>query len=303
MPRPASFLLPLLAISLLGSAVHARAQGYARMFLNAPMDTDMAMFTYQNTRSNTEADLDISSPGSESRINVGSFAYARIMSLFGRTGGPGFSVPWISVESEDAESGQSLMDLEGWGDPAATFDVNIFGADAMPREQFILTPSRTYLSLHLAAGTPWGSYDADRPSNLGGNRWTGKATVNYSITGDEGVSWLDFYAAAKVFGDNDEYYGSRTRSQEALLSFETHYSHNLTRRVWLGGGLAYTHGGQVEVDGVETGAAQNTVKGIVSSGFRLWKGSTGIISYNHTLIRPDASPKEGTVMLQLILTF
>ena len=295
--------LPAAALAVICSAANARAQGYGRMYLNAPKDTDMAMFTYLNTRSNTEADLDISNPGSESRINVGSFAYARIMSIFGRTGGPGFSIPYISVDSEDSETGQSLMDLEGWGDPALTFDVNIFGADAMPREQFVLTPSRTYLGLHLAAGTPWGSYDADSATNLGGNRWSGKATVNYSITGDEGVSWLDFYAAAKVFGDNDDYFGNRERSQDPLLSFETHYSHNINSKVWLGGGLAYSYGGQVAVDGLETGVAQNTVKGIVSSGFRLWKGSTGIISYNHTLIRPDASPKEGTLMLQLILTF
>jgi len=303
MPRPVLPALLSAALAIFCSAANAHAQGYARMFLNAPKDTDMAMFTYQNTRSNTEADLDVSNPGSESRINVGSLAYARIMSIFGRTGGPGFSIPYISVESEDSASGQSLMDLEGWGDPALTFDVNIFGADAMPREQFIQTPSRTYLSLHLAAGTPWGSYDAGSSSNLGGNRWSGKATANYSITGDEGVSWLDFYAAAKVFGDNDEYYGNRQRSQDPLLSFETHYSHNVNSRVWLGGGLAYSYGGQVAVDGLETGTAQNTVKGIVSGGFRLWKGSTGIISYNHTLLRPDASPKEGTLMLQLILTF
>lgn len=74
-------------------------------------------------------------------------------------------------------------------------------------------------------------------------------------------------------------------------------------RIWLGGGLAYNNGGQVAIDGLETGTAQNTVKGIASAGFRLWKGSTGIISYNHTLIRPDDSPREGTLMLQLILTF
>ena len=84
---------------------------------------------------------------------------------------------------------------------------------------------------------------------------------------------------------------------------KSHFRHNVNPRVWLGGGLAYTHGGQVEVDGLETGAAQNNLKGIASAGFRLWKGSTGIISYNHTLIRPNDAPKEGTLMLQMILTF
>ncbi len=279
------------------------AQGYARMFLNAPKDTDMLMFTYLNTRSNTEGDLDISAPGTESKINVGSFAYARIMSIFGRTGGPGFSIPYLSVDSSDSDTGQSLVDLEGWGDPSLTFDVNIFGADAMTREQFVLTPSETYLSLHLALGTPWGNYDPDEALNTGGNRWNGKATVNYSITCDEGISWFDFYAAAKIFGDNDEFFGGRERSQEPIFSLETYYSHNVNPRIWLGGGLAYSNGGQVAVDGLETGTAQNTVKGIVSAGCRLWKGSTGIISYNHTLIRPDDSPREGTLMLQLILTF
>lgn len=288
---------------VIGSPAVVSAQGYARMYLNAPKDTDMFMFTYLNTRSNTEGDLDISRPGTEARINVGSFAYARIMSIFGRTGGPGFSVPYLSVNSSDADTGETLVDLEGWGDPALTFDVNIFGADAMTREQFVLTPSRTYLSLHLALGTPWGSYDSAEALNTGGNRWNGKATLNYSVTADEGVSWFDFYAAAKIFGDNEEYFGGRERSQEPIFSLEAHYSHNVNPRIWLGGGLAYNHGGQVAVDGIETGTAQNTLKGIASTGCRLWKGSTGIISYNHTLIRPDDAPREGTLLLQLILTF
>jgi len=59
----------------------------------------------------------------------------------------------------------------------------------------------------------------------------------------------------------------------------------------------------VAIDGLETGTEQNTLKGIASAGFRLWKGGTGILSYNHTLIRPDTSPKEGTLMLPLIQTF
>lgn len=273
------------------------------MYLNAPKDVNMAMFTYLNTRSNTESDLNISQPGSETRIDVSSFAYARIISLFGRTGGPGFSIPYLSVESTDSRTGQTLLDLEGWGDPSFTFDINLFGADAMSRELFLITPPRTYCSLHMALGTPWGSYNSDRTSNVGGNRWTGKVTLNYSITGDEGMSWFDVYAATKIFGDNEDFSGGRERSQEPIYSIESHYSHHVHSRVWLGGGLAYAHGGKVAVDGLETGTAQNTIKGIASSGFRLWKGGTGNISYNHTLIRPNDSPKEETLMLQVIQLF
>lgn len=273
------------------------------MYLNAPKDTNMAMLTYLNTRSNTEADLEVINPGSEARINVGSFTYARIMGIFGRTGGPGFSLPYLSVESTDSGSGRKLLDLDGWGDPSFTFDLNLFGADAMTREELATTPPKTYCSIHLALGTPWGNYDSERMSNLGGNRWTGKATVNYSITRDEGNSWLDFYATAKIFGDNDDYFGGRTQSQEPIYSLETHYSRNVTSRIWLGCGLAYTNGGQLAIDDLETGTAQNTLRGIASAGFRLWKGTTGIVSYNHTLIRPDVSPKEGTLMLQLIRFF
>lgn len=303
MCRYCRFVVLLVFPIAIWSAGGASAQGYARMYLNAPKDTNMAMFTYLNTRSNTEADLEIINPGTDARINVGSFTYARIMSIFGRTGGPGFSLPYISVESTESDTGKSLLDLHGWGDPSLTFDVNLFGADAMTREELANSPPRTYCSLHLALGTPWGSYRADRVSNLGGNRWTGKATLNYSITRNEGDSWLDFYATAKVFGDNDDYFGGRKQSQNPIYSLETHYSHNVTPRIWLGGGLAYTHGGQVTIDGIETGTAQNTLRGIASTGFRFWKGTTGIISYSHTLIRPDNSPKEGTLMLQLIRFF
>ncbi len=273
------------------------------MYLNAPKDTNMTMFTYLGTRSNTEADLSLVNPGTNATINVGSFAYARIINIFGRTGGPGFSIPYISIESTATDTGKTLQALHGWGDPSLTFDINVFGADAMSAGQFSLTPPRTYCSLHLAVGTPWGSYRPDRPINLGGNRWTGKATLNYSITRDEGDSWLDFYVTARIFADNDDYFGGRTQSQEAVYSIETHYSHNVTPRIWLGGGMAYTRGGQVTIDGLETGNAQNTIRGIASAGFPLWKGTTGIISYNQTLFRPVGSPKEGTLMLSFIALF
>jgi len=104
------------------------------MYLNAPKDVNMSMFTYLNTRSNTEADLDISRPGTEAAITVASFGYARIMSVFGRTGGPGFSDPYVWVDSHDTSTGQQLVALDGWGDSAFTFDVNLFGADAMTPE-------------------------------------------------------------------------------------------------------------------------------------------------------------------------
>jgi hypothetical protein len=299
MPR----LSAVVACSLaLGWASAALAQA-GRLFLAVPVDSNILIATYNGSRSNTWLDESLSTPGTESRSQTGSVLYSRIMNVFGHTGGPGFSVPYSGILTIDQSTGQVVQNRTAMGDPSLTFDVNFFGAPAMTPEQYRGFVPVTYSGLHLTLGTPWGSYDANSRTNIGSNRWSLKALINYSITNDGGQTWLDFYPSVRVFGDNDEYLGVKRLSQRPTFGLEAHYSATIAARSWWSIGLIASAGGAIEIDGAETNVSQETLKLALGAGFPAWPGGTGILAWNRTIARADGAARSNNFMVQFIHKF
>jgi hypothetical protein len=67
-------------------------------------------------------------------------------------------------------------------------------------------------------------------TNIGGNRYTFKALVNYSVTWNAGKEWVDFYPSVRFFGDNDDFKGGTTFSQDPIYGVEAHYSRTVLPR-------------------------------------------------------------------------
>jgi hypothetical protein len=274
-----------------------------RLFLAVPVDSNIAIGTYNGSRSNTWLDEALTVPGTESRSQTGSFVYSRIMDVFGHTGGPGISIPYSGILTIDQTTGRVVQDASAMGDPALTFDVNFFGAPAMTAEQFRSFVPVTYSGLHLTLGTPWGSYDRNSRTNIGANRWSLKALVNYSITNDGGQTWIDFYPSVRVFGDNQEYLGSKRLSQRPVYGVEAHYSATIAPRTWWSVGLIASAGGATKIDGTETGVSQETLKLALGAGFPAWPGGTGILAWNHTVARTGGAARSNNFMVQFIHKF
>lgn len=274
-----------------------------RLFLAVPVDSNLVIGTYNGSRSDAWADATIPESGVTTRAQTTSVLYSRIMDVFGRTGGPGISLPWADTLSTDRAGGTVVQDTSGLGDPALTFDVNFFGAPAMTAEQFRSFVPVTYSGLHLTLGTPWGRYDPDARTNVGSNRWSLKALVNYSITNDGGRTWLDFYPSIRVFDDNDEYLGGRRLSQRPVYGLEAHWSTTLATRTWVSVGLIGSTGGAVEVDGVRTSGSQESVRAALGAGFPTWPGGTGILAWSRTAWRADGVASSTNFMLQAIHKF
>jgi hypothetical protein len=209
-------------------------------------------------------------------------------------------LPIQNLLSYDRASDSVVADLVGIGDPGFTLDYNIFGAPSVPKAQFKDTPPGTFLSAHLLVTAPLGSYDPSSAANLGSNRWTAKATLNYSITSDSGRSWLEFYGTARVFGTNDEYLGANALTQNPLFTLEAHYSRNVAARTWVGGGLLYNTGGRVFVNDVALSDAQNTLLLSLAAGFPTWPGGAANVSFQETLITPADAARIRSFILQFV---
>ncbi len=149
--------------------------------------------------------------------------------------------------------GQSLGDASGVGDPIAS--VGYFLVD-QPEQKRWLTFA-PYVTI------PIGSYDKNKPINIGGNRWI------YNFQGDftQGLSekfTLDLAAGWTWYGDNTEAgNGSQRLTQETsyeLYGWLVYDVTDLARRAWQGAsnaklslGWMGLYGGEQKLDGVLNG--------------------------------------------------
>lgn len=88
--------------------------------------------------------------------------------------------------------------------------------------------------------------------------FTFRPLLNYSLTPDQGRSWLDFYGSVFLFTDNDRYLGTGVLSQSPLANLELHYSSVVYARLWAGVGVIGAFGGQVSVNDVVVTPQQQT---------------------------------------------
>lgn len=139
--------------------------------------------------------------------------------------------------------------------------------------------------------------------NLRSNRFTFRPLLNYSITPDEGRSWLDFYGSVFCFTDNEKYLGASVLSQRPLANLELHDSSLVYDRLWAGVGLIGTFGGEVLVNDVVVTPEQQTGRFALSAGTPMFKGATAIFGYNHTFARSAGAVQADTFILQLIYLY
>src|SRR6056297_135749 len=302
-PRTRYLSVSAPAVMLLMSVHSPAAAQVGRYYINTPVDTHLVTTTFNGVRSSTWGDPAIGDSEIRSRNQTLSLSYNYITSLGGRTGGFGIALPWTSLLSYDAGSGQLLLDQSGQGDVILTFDYNIFGAPALPREAFARHTPGDYAGLHFSLNTPTGSYDGAREVNIGANRWSLKSTLNYSITRNGGLSWWDFYPSVRLFGDNQEVGGNTTLSQNPLWGLEAHYSRNVLGPAWLSAGLIGSLGGKTRIDGEVLEDSRSDLRLALGAGFSTWPGAAAIITYHRDLVARADSAGINSFMLQLMHKF
>jgi hypothetical protein len=283
-------------------ACHAAYGQIARAYLNAPQG-NLAMYSYSGVRSNTGGVESLPIPLTETRLQTQSLIFSKILDIDGRTGGLGVVLPFQDLLSYNTQSNAVTARESGMGDPSVTFEMNLFGAPALQREDFKDWIPEDYCGLHFTFGLPLGKYDPSSAVNLGANRFTFRPLLNYSITPDEGKSWFDFYSSIALYTANDEYLNSSVLKQSPLTDIELHYSRTVYDRLWAGVGVVGLFGGQVEVNDVVTTPTQQVGRFALSAGTPMFKGSTAIFSFNHTFARSEGAAVANTFIIQIIYVF
>jgi hypothetical protein len=272
--------------------------GSARDYLSAPIDTWLTFYNLSYSTAVTPEDgLDVTS-SIRSNVLSQSVVATRTMDFWGRTGGISVILPYRSL---NANSDVFQASNQGISDIGLLWQVNLFGAPALTKEQFRSYVPQPFASFHLFIGTPLGAYDPTNPLNPSANRWTFLPTLNYSYTPDRGWTWLETYVSAKLFTPNDDYRvgGASSLTQKPLFLVEEHASRNLTPALWVSADAYYNVGGETSINGIEQGNAADTLRLGVGMGLGLWAGGELILNYERVVVKPAGEPDAQTVRMTL----
>ncbi|HEY6626286.1 MAG TPA: transporter, partial [Ignavibacteriaceae bacterium] len=151
----------------------------------------------------------------------------------------------------------SSITRSGFGDTRFRVSVLFLGAPAATVEEFAKSSPQTVLGASLTVTAPTGQFFNDKLINLGTNRWSFKPEIGLSYMLSK--QWfIDLYAGAWLFTDNNSFYpGNSVRSQDPLLTFQTHVSYNFNPLMWAAIDLTYYTGGQSSVNDVYQDDRQN----------------------------------------------
>lgn len=292
----------MLSLTMLAAASPAAAQ-YGRAYANVPLDSNVLEVPISTTRATNYANGGQRSD-LQTRFNNATVIYERTFPGFtGNTAGIGFGVPYTDIKGYNTSTNETLQNEAAVGDPIILIDYNLFGAKAMPLEEFVRTPQGTYAGLHALVATPWGSYDPSKPYNIGANRWSGQFTFQFTPVWNEGDTQFDNYLSATVYGDNNQYQGDKTLSQSTQWGYQAFLTQNLTPAVYLNAGAIGTWGGATQVNGVAQAASQNHWQGVIGFGAKAWKGATILGNFTSTIFRQSNSPRIQTLMFELFQVF
>ena len=252
LPELFRFFVCLVAAVVMITPLTAKAQ-MAREYLQTPVNqfAGFIEFSVGKAQSATSADLPLANDLTFSNVTVPYLLYS--FPLNKKYAGVDVTTPYVKVRSADG-----LFETTGFSDPSFAFHMNIFGLPAVTKDEIATFVPQNLMSVHFKVNVPIGSYDRNKPVNMGGNRWAFSPLVNLNITRDKGVSWIEAYAAGKFFTNNYEFQGSNKLSQKPIMTLTGHYSHNIGKKAWASIGSSYDYGGETAINNV---AQNNTANG------------------------------------------
>lgn len=244
---------PRLAAAVALSAVAAGAPAQElepRAYAPNPTGANFILAVYGHTTGDVVFDPSVPITNVSAAVNLAALFYGRTFSLFGRSASAAVQLPyvWGTVEGDVFEARRSVH-RSGLADLRLRLTTNLVGGPALSPREFAARRPRTTLGASVVVLAPTGQYAPSRLVNVGTNRWAFKPEVGLSHPA--GRWFVELYAGAWLFADNDDFFGGSRRAQSPLLGLQGHFSYNFRPRLWLAGDATFYTGGRTTVDGVE----------------------------------------------------
>jgi len=240
----------VLAACGLGGVAVAHAQDIEpRAYSNAPVGVNfiVAGVAYSHGGLSLDPSLPVTDARLESSAAV--LAYARVLDLWGVSGKFDAIVPYASLSGTAVYAGQPVeRSIHGAANPLFRISANLVGAPALTLQEFAAYRQDLIVGVSLQVGVPLSQYDPTRLLNIGTNRWSAKPEVGVSKAIG---SWtIEGQAAVTFYGDNTDFFGGSTRTQDPLYALQGHAIHSFRSGIWASLDLTYFAGGRSTIDGV-----------------------------------------------------
>ena len=223
----------------------------------APVGSNLVSFVYSFSTGAVLTDKSIPVQDIDGNIHTFGAGYGRTFSFFGLAAKADAFVPfttgrWSGVIQEVQLD--STVTRTGFGDPVARFLFFFVGAPALSGPEFVKHRARTLAGASLRLRAPLGQYDPTKFINIGVNRWMFSPRVG--VQQSFGRLSTELYAAGWIFTDNPEFLGDNVQSQDPMVTFQLHFVYVIGPGFWVAAGTRQSVGGQVYVNGEESGEAQ-----------------------------------------------
>jgi len=240
----------LLLLPLIGTTTAVAQDLEPRSYSNLPIGQNYLGIVYGYSEG--EVDVAPSVPIKDADLTAKTYAGAYVRSIDIR-GKPGkVDVQWARV----CMKGQAIFrgekaggDRCGTTDPQLRVTYLFYGARSLDMREFLATETRRVIGVSLAVSPPLGDYNNENLINTGAHRWTFRPEIG--ISNRHGNWSIEGAFGARLFTDNNRYYGHTELEQDPIYQLQAHLIYHLPRGRWLSLNGNYFRGGKTTKDGVE----------------------------------------------------
>ena len=220
-----------------------------RAYAKVPVKATIILPGFSHSQGGVVTDPTLPLENLEAKAEVFSFGVVRTFSLFGQTAQAIAVVPYGWIHATALVNGQQeSADRIGFADMRFRLSVLLLGGKALTISEFRKAKSRTIIGSSVTVVAPSGEYFSNKLINLGTHRWSFKPEI--ALSQPVGKRWMiDFYTGVWLFTKNHTFYpGSSVRTQDAMISFQSHFSYTINPRSWVALDATYYSGGQSSVN-------------------------------------------------------
>ncbi len=239
-------------------------------------------------------------------LNAWIARYSHVFDWSGKTARVDGMVPYVSGTWQGLVGGEpGKRTIRSGGDPWLRLTVNFAGAPALSGTELAdyvaENPVRTTVGASLALSLPLGGYDPTELINVGRNRYSLRPQIG--VLHMRGPWSMELTGSVFLFSDNKDFVDAVTLSQRPVFALQGHLTRNFDGGFWLGAGVAYAAGGEVDLDGMRTTYEVDNVLWNLVGGYRLTVHQSAMVGWQRGRTQIDAGSDSSSWLLSWAITW
>jgi hypothetical protein len=238
----------LLILSYFITPTNLKAQELEpRTYTNIPIGLNFLISGYAYSHGDLSFGPNL--PITDAKLNASTavIAYARSFNFAGKSAKIDAVIPYTWLNGTALYNDEpTSREINGLTDTKFRLSVNIIGAPALTLKDFKNHNQNLVIGISLQTTVPTGQYDSSKLVNIGTNRWSFKSEIGASKTVKRWI--FELTASTTFYGDNNNFFGGKTREQDILYSLQGHSIYSFSKGIWLAVDATYYEGGRSTVD-------------------------------------------------------